>query len=144
MRKSPFWKRFVPLQPLQPLLLVETRVEALFSQSRYRVEALAYLIVRCIAPLKPTFYSLASRGCRGSFPNSSQEQRFPDSWELGDEYDEEDYDGWLSDEEWLDLMDDEEEEIKSWQQRAVDEAIDDEKPGQYPANNNTSIGDIPF
>lgn len=39
------WEGYVPLQPLQPLLLVDTRVEALFPQSRGTVEALLWYAV---------------------------------------------------------------------------------------------------
>jgi hypothetical protein len=52
MFKSIFWEVFVPLQPLQPLLLVETRVEALFPQSRGTVEALLWYAVTSNAPSK--------------------------------------------------------------------------------------------
>lgn len=155
-----------------------------FPQSRGRVEALAFSMVRLFSPLKNAFYSLLSRGCRGSFPNSSQEiddlregsdispsesewYGFADDDEgasiyLSDEYDYDDLEDWYEDmcndvgwpdedyepterwnpegyQEWLDAHT--KPASKSWEQRAVDEAIAEEQPGQYPPG---QMGDIPF
>lgn len=67
---------------------------------------------------------------------------FHNSWEFGDEYDYSDYQGFLDEREepyddW-DEWDDEEpldvvEELRSWSQRAVDEAIEEEEDeDEYP------------
>lgn len=148
-------------------------VEAPFPQSRGTVEALAITMVRCISLLKPTFFSLLSRGCRGSFPNSSQEnENLREGMDISpvddefysfgsypaDEYDYEDYKDWYEDmcndvgwpdddgcEDFDGEFGDCNEDVPiSWEQRAVDEAIDEEQPGQYPPGTSSSIGDIPF
>lgn len=190
MSKFSFLKRFVPLQPLQPLLLVDTPVEALFSQSRGTVEALLSSMVRRISLLKRAVFFITSRGCRGYFPNSSQEIELlresvdfspsdGDEWHsTGESYTRDEYDysdfadwqedmynevGWPDDDdlipgiddswdftgasagmwnpeghrEWLDAH-------PSWEQQAVDEIIDAERPGEYPANLPDELGDIPF
>jgi hypothetical protein len=119
-----------------------------------------------LSRLKTFFFSRFGSNGSNTFPNFAQEidysgisaalaenesDRFPDSYDLGDEFDHEDYDEWEADYlEWGDGYggfawdaEDEEgepldpvEELRSWTRRAVDEAIEEE--------NNGTLGDIPF
>lgn len=142
--------------------LVAAPVQLLREKVQHQCSSLTTMIRR-IFSLKNRFFSLRKCSSSNTFPNFAQENDdlregndispVESEWYgfapvdegasiyLSDEYDEEDYDSWLSDEEWLDLIDDEEEEIQSWITKAVNDAIAEEKPGQYPPGN---MGDIPF
>jgi hypothetical protein len=128
---------------------------SLFSQGS---NTAAPLIVRCIhyfSRLKHAFYSRVCRTGSNTFPNYSQEieplreekeispviHEFANSYDLGDEFDHEDYDEWEAD--YLDWLDDNQvdwddgdwddgDECTSWHERAVDEAIEDEQEDEYP------------
>lgn len=115
-------------------------VATLFSQSGSTVATLNCTLHSLLSRLKTPFNSLVSGSSVGTSPNFAQEQRFPDSWELGDEYDQFDYDEWWEDNN-IDWWDDLDEHLvrQSWQQEAVDEAIDDEQPGEHPPGDRGSI-----
>jgi len=99
-----------------------------------------------VSHLKTPFYSRVCRIGSNTSPNFAQESHFPDSWELGDEFDHEDYDEWYTDEmeEWDQDDWDYYHHGDSWQVEAVDEAIDDEQPGEYPPGDRSSGDWLPF
>lgn len=136
------------------------------SQGSSTVATLIGTLYSRLSRLKNAFYSLFGSSSSSTSPNFAQEHdysgisaalaenesdRFPDSWEGGDEFDHEDYDEWWENEGCEDFdgefgdCDEVIEEYwegsvynirRSWIGRAVDEAIEEE--------NNGSIGDIPF
>lgn len=111
-----------------------------------------------LSRLKMPFNSRVGSNGSNTFPNFAQEieplregsgfspsdQESPNSWEFGDEFDHEDYDEWYDEESQYedDYYHDYGDGLgtydrgTSWEQRAVDEAIEDEK--------DDSIGDIPW
>lgn len=127
-----------------------------------------FSMIRRIFSLKSWLFSLRKCSSSNTLPNFAQENRdlregndispvepdFPDSWELGDEYDLSDYGDWLEEEgcedfdgefgdcdeevDWWDAVEDGENR-KSWCAEAVDEAIDDEQPGQYPPGDPSDV-----
>lgn len=125
-----------------------------FPHGSSTVATLMIRRILALFPSKSAFFRSSGSSSSNTLPDFAQENRdlregsdispveqdFPDSWELGDEYDEEDYEDWLSDEDWWDAVEDGENR-KSWCAEAVDEAIDDEQPGEYPPG---QMGDIPF
>jgi len=135
-----------------------------FSQGSSTVAALYFLIVRCISRLKSTFYSRVGSSSSNTFQNFAQENEhlregnvispvdddFPDSHDLGDEFDHEDYDEWwygderdYEDElnEWDDEPLDPVEEVVSWTRRAVDEIIAEED-GEHGTIGQCHGGDL--
>lgn len=131
-------------------------VATLFSQSGNTVATLNDTLHWLVSRLKTLFNSLVCGSSGNTLPNYSQEHEkegcddYPphdsdDYWlhippYEADEFDHEDYDEWYEDsyEEW---WDDDLIPGTSWQQEAVDEAIDEEQPGQYPPG---EMGDIPW
>lgn len=112
-----------------------------------------------LSQLKMPISGLSGSNGSNTFPNLSESNDFPDSWMLGDEYDYSDYGAFLDEREepsddyddqwdWGDEWDEEPldvvEELKSWSQRAVDEAIEEEKDDSYRSYFDRTGGDIPF
>lgn len=122
-------------------------VATLFSQSGSTVATLHDTLSWLFSRLKTPFNGLVSGSSGNTSPNFAQEHEkegygrilvddrepiYHDPYSA-DEFDHEDYDEWWEDnyEEWWDGA------VynrrgTSWQQQAVDEAVDEEEPGQYP------------
>lgn len=133
----------------------------LFKRKCRSTAASLFFLIRCIFSRKNTYLECIRRSSVGTSPNFAQENDdlregseispvndelipyVPENHDANtyseDEFDHEDYDEWWED-HYEEYDDDRYDDIlrKSWQQEAVDEAIDEEEPGQYPK------GDIPF
>ena len=134
---------------------VATQVATLFPQSGSTVATLMVRRIQSIFPSKSAIFGASSGSSGNSFSNSSQEiddlrEGNDNSPSGGDEYDKNDYELWEA--AFEDMCNDvgwpdwhlEEKRGASWEQQAVDEIIDSERPGEYPANLPDDCGDIPF
>lgn len=155
MSKFLFCKRFSAATVATVATFFKKQVATLFPQGSNTGSNTHGTLHWLVSHLKTPFNSLLGSNSSNTFPNFAQENcdlregnenppvihEFPDSHDLGDEYDLSDFEGYLSEEELYDTVSDEEYENRSWQQRAVDEAIDEEEPGAYPPGD---VGDIPW
>lgn len=158
MRKFLFSGRKLGATAATAATFVATTVATLLSKSSNTVATLNGTLSWLVSRLKTLFNSLVSGSSGNTFPNSSQEKEhlreesdispvephFPDSYELGDEYDYSDYGDWLDGYVYSDQEAYEWNPEQSWEQEAVDEAIDEEAPGEYPPNYDPHSGDIPW
>jgi hypothetical protein len=164
MSKFLLWQRFRAYTAYTAATFVATLWQ-LFERKRCNTVAALPPMVRRIFSLKKSVFHFGSGSSVGSFPNSSQEiddlresvdfsPSDGDEWHSHgkndeaaiyghDEYDANDYDPWeaafedmCNDVGWPD--------DRSWAQQAVDEIIDSERPGDYPATPPDEIRDIPF
>lgn len=155
MSKFAFLAKIYAYMPTLPTLLCNHKWKLLREKCIHRVGS-SIPIVRRILGEKFTIFRSSSVGSVGTSPNFAHENEhlregvvnspvddyFPDSHDLGDEFDHEDYDEWwygderdyedeLNEWDWdydefdsepLDLV----EEVVSWTRRAVDEFIAEE------------------
>lgn len=173
MRKILLWRRFRAYTAYTAVTFVATLWQHFFSKSGNTVATPMIRRIKAVFPSKSSLFSLFCGSSGNTFPNFAQENHdlregndispvepdFPDSWELGDEYDLSDYGDWLEEEgcedfdgefgdcdeevDWWDAVEDGENR-KSWCAEAVDEAIDDEQPGQYPPGDPSDVNWLPF
>lgn len=132
--------------------LVAARVATLFPRSSNTVATLFSPMVRRISLSKTAFYSRLSSNSSNTFPNPSQENAFEGERYFYDEYDLDDYSDWLREDEWNDVgwpewAKEGGSDLPPWLktpgkgdsiwERAIDEIIDNEEPGQYPPGNQS-------
>lgn len=131
---------------------VASRVATLFPHCSNTVATLFSPMVRRISPSKSAFYSRICSNSSNTFANSSQKNAFEGEDYSRYEYDHNDYDEWFEGEsEYWEYEHNsfppwyaEGQESDSIWERAVDEIIDNEEPGQYPPGFDPRSGDIPF